>query len=742
MKTTWLCLVGCVALLLAFPAREAAARQDPLLSVTAGQIPDDTGSDGATKMTIEQSAQLGGKALKVDFAAGDSFGVRSAKVKNWKPYIFLQFDAFNPEQGNVGLQFNVKHKRTTSYQTRVEHPLTLKPGKNSVKVGVDELANVNGSAPDLSDVQRWYINCTDGKVRTLYFGDIFLVGDDAPAGTAPGVAVGGVAVPGPALAVSGGTFRVTGKIGDMNVDLVVRPEGGTVAAAPGAPPAAAPAAAQPEAQAVGLLRPSQDQLPNDTGSEKTALSIDQRPELGGKCLKVVYAGADSFGQTRVKVKDWKPFLTLQFDVLNPGSSELRLALNVKHKRSTGYPTRIEVPFVAKPGKNSIKLNLDEMVNVNGSAPDLSLVTHWYVLTQDEKTPPLYFGDFWLVPAGGSVPPPGTAGAAPDPRAGTPPVATDPARLSRIRAAKMPPITKPVMFNTPEADAICSALEVYPPDNPWNQVVESWPLHPNSQRIIASIGVGKVFRYNADMGFVLVPPNQKRIDLATLEYAGESDKGPFPIPDNMPIEGWPADYARNPATKTLTLDDVQRDKLKQGGDRHAVVVDPVNRMLYEFYAAKKTDHGWQVAQASVFDLKSNKLRPDGWTSSDAAGLPLFPATVRYDELKRGMVEHAMRVTVVKTRRDYVAPATHYASPHTSEDLPRMGERIRLRRDFDISGFSPEVTAILKGLKKYGMFVADNGIDWAISVAPDLRIPVLHEEFRKIKGGAFEVVVPPQ
>jgi len=724
MKATWLLMVGCVALLVAFTAREAAARQDPLLNVAAGQIPDDTGSDGATKMTIEDNARLGGKALKVDFAAGDSFGVRSAKVKNWKSYIFLQFDAFNPEQSNVGLQFNVKHKRTTNYQTRVEHPLTLKPGKNSVKVGLDELANVNGSAPDLSDVQRWYINCTDGRVRTLYFGDIFLVGDDAPA-----AAAGGPAAPGPGGVAAGGTLRVTGKIGDMNVDLIVRPEG--------AAPAAAPAAAKPEAQAVGLLRPSQDQLPNDTGSDKTKVSIDQRPELGDKCLKVVYAGADSFGQTMVKVKDWKPFLTLQFDVLNPGTSEVRLALNVKHKRSTGYPTRIEVPFVAKPGKNSCKFNLDEMVNVNGSAPDLSLVTHWYILTQDEQTPPLYFGDFWLVPAGGSVPPAGTASAGP-----SKPVATDPARLARIRAAKMPPITKPIMFDTPEADSICSALEVFPPDNPWNQVVEDWPLHPNSKKIIASIGAAKPLRYNPDMAFILVPPDQKRVELKNLEYVSESDKGPFPIPDNVPIEGWPADYSRNPATKTLTLDDVQRDKLKRGGDRHAIVVDPVNRRLFEFYVARKTDAGWQAAQASVFDLKTNKLRPDGWTSADAAGLPIFPAVVRYDELQRGVVEHAMRVTVVKTRREYVAPATHYASPHTSEDLPRMGERIRLRRDFDISGFSPAVQAILKGLKKYGMFVADNGIDWAISVAPDQRVPVLHEELRKIKGGDFEVVAAPE
>src|SRR5204862_8002744 len=138
------------------------------------------------------------------------------------------------------------------------------------------------------------------------------------------------------------------------------------------------------------------------------------------------------------------------------------------------------------------------------------------------------------------------------------------------------------------------------------------------------------------------------------------------------------------------------------------VDPVNRMLYEFYQARKTDGGWQASQSSVFDLKSNKLRPDGWTSSDAAGLPIFPAVVRYDELKRGAVEHALRVTVVKTRRAYVYPATHYASAHTDENLPRMGERIWLRTDFDVSGFSKEVQTVLKALKKYGMFVADNGI----------------------------------
>jgi hypothetical protein len=322
----------------------------------------------------------------------------------------------------------------------------------------------------------------------------------------------------------------------------------------------------------------------------------------------------------------------------------------------------------------------------------------------------------------------------------PAVSGDPARVERIRKTKMPKIDKPIMFDTSEADAILSALEVFPEDNPWNLVVSDWPLHPNSQKIIASIGVNKPLRYNPDMGFVLVPPDQKKLDLKLVSYPDESDKGPFPIPDNVPIEGWPANYKRNAKLKDTTLDDVQRDKLKENGDRHALVVDPTNRMLYEFYQLKKVDGGWQAACEATFDLKSNKLRPDTWTSSDAAGLPIFPAVVRYDELKRGDVEHAMRVTVVKTRRAYVYPATHFASRLTDENLPRMGERIRLKKDFDTSRFSPEVKAILEGLKKYGMLVADNGIDWAISCAPDERIPVLHDELRKVKGSDFEVVVP--
>ena len=318
------------------------------------------------------------------------------------------------------------------------------------------------------------------------------------------------------------------------------------------------------------------------------------------------------------------------------------------------------------------------------------------------------------------------------------VKTDPARLARIRAAKMPKLTGPVMFDTPEADAILSALEIFPADNAFNQLVDEWPLHPNSKNIVASIGADKPFRYNPDMGFIIVPPNQPRVDVKLVEYPDESDAGPFPVPGNIPIEGWPAYYQRDSESR-LTLAEVQRRPAKYEGDRHAIVVDPANRMLYEFFTFGKAADGWAAGQSSIFDLKTNKLRPDGWTSADAAGLPIFPAVVRYDELERDMVEHAMRVTVRRSRRGYVHPATHFASQLTDENLPRMGERLRLRADFDISEFTPPVQAILTGLKRYGMLVADNGIDWAISVAPDPRIPVLHEELRKVKGADFEVVV---
>ncbi|MFO0903794.1 MAG: hypothetical protein U0939_12385 [Pirellulales bacterium] len=307
---------------------------------------------------------------------------------------------------------------------------------------------------------------------------------------------------------------------------------------------------------------------------------------------------------------------------------------------------------------------------------------------------------------------------------------------------MPAISRVVMCDTPEADRIFSALQVFPADNPWNQDVSQWPVHPNSRAIIDSIGAQKPLRYNTDMAPIIVPPGHPKSPLKVVEYPDESDPGPYPLPDNTPIEGWPASYRRDPAWRDVTLDEVQRDSRGQGGDRHAIVVDPVAGVLYEFFGMKKVDGGWTASQASIFDLRSNRLRPDGWTSADAAGLPIFPAVIRYDELQRGEVEHAMRVTVRRSRRAYVSPATHFASRLTDPNLPRMGERLRLRADFDIRPFPPEVQAILKGLKKYGMLVADNGIEWALSCTPDERIPVLHEPLRRVKGSDFEVVEAPR
>jgi len=326
----------------------------------------------------------------------------------------------------------------------------------------------------------------------------------------------------------------------------------------------------------------------------------------------------------------------------------------------------------------------------------------------------------------------------DPRAG----ALDQDRIDRLRAAQMPKFDRPVPFDSPEADAIVSALEVFPPDNPWNIPVHEWPVAANSAAMISAIGGDKPLRGNPDMGFMLVPPDQKQVEVKLTTYANESDPGPYPVPDRAVIEGWPAAFKRgSSAIKELTLEQVQRGQPSLDADRHGIVVDPVRRKLYEFYRLTKTDTGWTAEQASIFDLASNKLRPAGWTSSDAAGLPVFPAVVRYDELKRGRIEHALRVTFARTRRAYVYPATHSAGKGDDSVLPRMGERFRLRKDFDTSKFSAEVRTILEALKRYGMLTADNGIDWAVSIAPDERIPVLHAELRKVKGSDFEIVTPP-
>jgi hypothetical protein len=307
------------------------------------------------------------------------------------------------------------------------------------------------------------------------------------------------------------------------------------------------------------------------------------------------------------------------------------------------------------------------------------------------------------------------------------------------ASRAASIDKPIMFDTPEADRVLAALRVFPPDNPWHEDIRSRPKHPQSDAIVQRIGADLPLGYNLDMNFVIVPPDQPKVPVTVTEYPAESDPGPFPIPENAPIENWPLTH--NEDLKALpkpgvTLAQFQREGT---GDRHLILVDPVNGRLHEFWQARLTDAGWQASQASTFDLTSNRLRREGWTSADAAGLPIFPAVVRYDEVARGTIDHALRVTVKRTRRAYVYPARHFASRLEDADLPRMGERLRLRKDFDTAAFPPHARAILDALKTHGMFVADNGANWLLSIAPDRRIQGL-ESLSRVKGSDFEVIEP--
>lgn len=479
-----------------------------------------------------------------------------------------------------------------------------------------------------------------------------------------------------------------------------------------------------------LLDIAAGQLPNDTAFEQqsTLQTVPAPWDSKLNVLQVLLAPGDSFGATRKLVlPDWTPFQQLTLVAHNPSTKPIRLSFVIKHSQTRNVATRVELPVTLQPGDNRQSWDLRTLRNGDDSSPSLDQVQHWYFASSSavDASQLLYLSQLILSSAGEAAQN----------------VRTDPQRLRRIRAATMPAITRPVQFDTPEADAILSALEVFPPDNAWNQLVDEWPVHPDSDAIVASIGVDKPLRYNPDMAFVIVPPDQAKVPVQIVDYDGESDKGPFPIPDSIPVEGWPVGYHRN-GQPQQSLQQVQQRPPQYEGDRHAIVIDPLNHRIYEFFTFGRVGTGWAAGQASVFELNSSRMRPDGWTSADAAGLPIFPAVVRYDELQRGVIDHAMRVTVRRSRRAYVHPATHYASRLTDPDLPRMGERIRLRSDFDVSGFSPQVRTILIGLQRYGMLVADNGIEWAISVAPDPRIPVLHEELRRVRGRDFEVVVAPQ
>lgn len=267
---------------------------------------------------------------------------------------------------------------------------------------------------------------------------------------------------------------------------------------------------------------------------------------------------------------------------------------------------------------------------------------------------------------------------------------------------------------------------FPDDNPWNQDVSRLPVDPDSDALIRSIGLDG--RLHPDFGtvyegrplgipYVVVAGSQARVPVR-FEYPDESDPGPYPIPANPPIEGG-ADA---------------------DGDRHILVVDRDRWVLYELYAAYPEGRGWRAGSGAVFDLNSNDLRPSGWTSADAAGLPIFPGLVRYDEVvEQRAVRHALRFTCRRTRRAFVEPARHHASRLTDAHLPPMGMRVRLKAGFDASGFPPAARTILTALKTHGMMLADNGGDWFLSGAPDRRWD--DEELaalKRVRGRDFEVV----
>jgi hypothetical protein len=268
--------------------------------------------------------------------------------------------------------------------------------------------------------------------------------------------------------------------------------------------------------------------------------------------------------------------------------------------------------------------------------------------------------------------------------------------------------------------------VFPADNPWNRAIAREPVDPDSHALIASIGLDKGL--HPDFGtvyqgapngipYVVVPGAQTKVPVR-FEYADESDPGPYPIPPDAPIEGGP----------------------NAEGDRHILVIDRDHGMLYELFAARREGRGWRAGSGATFDLSSNALRPEGWTSADAAGLPVFPGLVRADEvLDRGEIPHALRFTCQRTRRGYVAPARHFASRHTDSHLPPMGMRVRLKAGFDLAPFPPQARVILTALQRYGMLLADNGGDWYISGAPD---PRWDDEalatLRRVKGRDLEVV----
>lgn len=271
---------------------------------------------------------------------------------------------------------------------------------------------------------------------------------------------------------------------------------------------------------------------------------------------------------------------------------------------------------------------------------------------------------------------------------------------------------------PGGSPTIAGCPVLPSDNPWNRDVSRDAVDPRSDAYIASIGASRFLHadFGSDPGYgipwITVPGSQARVPMS-FDYADESDPGPYPFPPDAPIEA--------------------------GGDRHVLVLDREACRLYETFDSHYVGPGWRCGSGAVFDLRSNRLRPAGWTSADAAGLPILPGLVRRDEVKSGAIRHALRFTTRRTQRAFVTPATHFASSDRDASLPPMGLRVRLKGSFDVSRFRGDARVILTALQLYGMFLADNGSDWFITGETNTAWDDDDlDQLKTVPGSAFEAV----
>jgi hypothetical protein len=264
--------------------------------------------------------------------------------------------------------------------------------------------------------------------------------------------------------------------------------------------------------------------------------------------------------------------------------------------------------------------------------------------------------------------------------------------------------------------------IFPANNPLNEDISHAPADPNSANYVAAIGAS--LHLHADFGsnptygmpYVVVGRHQPKVPIRFTEFGGESERGPYPVPSNAPVEG-----------------------AAEEGDRHVLVLQTGTCRLYELYRARRAGRGWEAGSGAVFNLRSNALRPEGWTSADAAGLPIFPLLARYPEVRSGQIDHALRVTVSRSQRGYIHPATHFASGSSDPHMPPMGLRLRLKASFNLAPYHGQALIILRALKRYGLIVADNGSSWFLSGAPN---PSWNEDdldrLKSVPGSAFEAV----